>query len=133
MQVAAQDQAISWAVGSGQLELNAFLPLIAFNLLGALDLLTAANRLTADRCLRGITVRRERCREAALRSSALATVLVPVSGYHRATEVADVMRREGISLPEAAERVASLAPETVLKLLAPEIVNALGFTVTLDK
>lgn len=127
MQVAACDQAVTWAASSGQLELNAFLPLIAFNLLTVLDWLTAADRITAERCLEGVAADAERCRDAAFRSAALATVLVPFIGYHQAQAVAEWMRVHGASLQEAAKHVAGIESKTLAKWLSPDAVNALGF------
>jgi aspartate ammonia-lyase len=127
MQVVACDQAVTAAASAGQLELNAFLPLIAYNMLSALDWLAAAGRLTAERCLRGLAADETRCREAALRSAALATVLVPVIGYHQAQAVAEAMRSRRRTLQEAAEEVAGIKPEALSQLLSPEAVNALGF------
>jgi len=127
-QTAAYDQAISWAAGSGQLELNAFLPLIAVNLLEMLEMLTAADRLFQRFCLKGLRADEARCRALAEGSATLATVLVPVAGYHKATEVAILMGVEKISFEEASRRVLGLSQEQCRQLISPESVNALGFT-----
>lgn len=132
MQVAAYDQAISWAVASGQLELNAFLPLIALDLLSTIDLLSRADRLSAERCVRGIQANAAHCRDLALRSSALATVLVPLIGYHRAQEVSDLMSREGIDVVQAAGRIAGIPPEQVEKAFSPEALNSLWYNNSLE-
>ncbi|OGV69492.1 MAG: aspartate ammonia-lyase [Lentisphaerae bacterium RIFOXYB12_FULL_65_16] len=126
-QCMALDQAIALAAGAGQLELNAFLPQIAVNLLDSLDLLCGASALAADRCIRGITADRNRCRDLALRSAMMATVLVPVIGYHKAVEVAQAMRQEGLDLFAATQKVAGLPRERVAPLVEPAAVNALGF------
>ncbi len=127
MQAAALDQAIATAAGSGQLELNAFLPLITADLLEMLDLLIGACRAASDKCIGGIAANAEHCRDQALHSGALATVLLPVVGYHAATEVARVMHEEGLDLFAAAEKVAGLPRAEIEALIAPAAVNALGF------
>ena len=126
-QAAALDTAIAFAAGSGQLELNAFLPQTAANLLEILDLLIGSCRAAAERCIGGITANADRCRDLALCSAALATVLVPSIGYHAATEVARLMREEDLDLFDAASRAAGLARDDVEALITPAAVNALGF------
>lgn len=56
-QTIARDLAITLAAQGGQLELNAFLPLMAANILPAMEELTQAMRLFADRCIAGIEAR----------------------------------------------------------------------------
>lgn len=129
MQTAAHDQAIAWAAGSGQLDLNAFIPLIAVNILETVELLTGTCRLAWERCIKGIQAHQERCESLAHQSVALATVLLPLVGYHKATRIAQAMRQEGMNLFEAAKKEAGLSEEAVKSLLTPEAVNALGFVV----
>jgi aspartate ammonia-lyase len=118
---------ITMAAGSGQLELNAFLPLIADKLLGMLKNLISANRLTAEKCIRGIGVNGEHCRELVYRSPVLATVLLPEIGYHQATEITRYMREQKCDIFEAARAVAGIEKDELNRLISPEAVNALGF------
>jgi aspartate ammonia-lyase len=126
-QSAALDQAIAYAAGSGQLELNAFLPQIAANLLEMLDLLDGAVRAASKRCIADLRANVGRCRDLALRSAALATVLLPLVGYHKATEIARAMRDEDLDLFAAAAKVAGLSRDEVAARITPTAVNALGF------
>lgn len=87
-QVIANDLAITLAVQSGQLELNAFYPLIAANLLPALESMAKALRLFADKCISGIEARPEECLKHLKNSTALATVLAPLIGYEQAAVLA---------------------------------------------
>lgn len=86
-QVMAHDVAINMAASSGQLELNAFLPLIAHNLLSSLEMLARAARLLARRCVKGIEADRERCKELLDKSQVAITAFSPYLGYDRAAEV----------------------------------------------
>jgi aspartate ammonia-lyase len=129
-QVAAFDQAIAWAVGSGQLELNAFLPLIAGNMIESLEILISTNRITREKCIADIQVNVETCKKHAMSSRAITTVLVPIIGYEKATEIAFAMKNESLDFYQAAEKIAGLKKETCDKLLTPEAVNALGFKIT---
>ena len=119
--------AISLAAGSGQLELNAFLPLIADKLLSTLRNLIAANRLMSEKCIRNITANVERCRSLVFRSTALTTVLVPIIGYHKAAQIAQYMQTHKCDIFIAAQTVAQIPPGQLEKLISPHAVNALGF------
>lgn len=89
IQVIACDQAITIASASGQLELNAFLPLIAHNLFYALDLLTDGIRLFREKCIEGILADLKNCARHLESSNVLITALVPHIGYQKATWVHD--------------------------------------------
>lgn len=86
-QVISFDQAITLAAFSGQLELNAFLPLITFNLLTGLNLLI--NGITAFRayCIEGIEADAGRCMKWLEESRCLSTALAPYIGYDKAAEL----------------------------------------------
>jgi len=87
-QVMANDLAITLAVQSGQLELNAFYPLIAANLLPALESMSKALSIFAEKCILGIEARPEKCLQHLKDSTALATVLAPLLGYEQAAVLA---------------------------------------------
>ena len=87
-QVMAADMAITLAVQSGQLELNAFLPLVAANLLSSLEALAKALTLLAEKCVLGIRAVPERCLTHLDNSTALAVALVPLLGYDKAALLA---------------------------------------------
>ncbi len=101
-QIMANDQAIAYAAASGQLELNAFLPMIAHNLFGSLQLLTNAAKLLADRCVRGIEADEDRCRDLVERSFAMLTALSPYIGYEAASDLALEAQRTGKTIRQAA-------------------------------
>ena len=86
--VIAGDMAITLAAQAGQLELNAFLPLIAHHLLGNIQLLTNCVRMFADFCVKGIQADDSRCRELLEGSLTTVSALVPYVGYDQATVVA---------------------------------------------
>ncbi|RGD16406.1 hypothetical protein DW651_19655 [Subdoligranulum sp. AM23-21AC] len=76
------------AVEAGQLELNAFEPIIFFSLFQSVEMLAAAAAALTENCIRGITANEERCRELAYGGSGLATALCPYIGYKTAAEIA---------------------------------------------
>ena len=87
-QVIGNDLTVTMAAASGQLQLNAFEPLIAYNILNSLNLLTNAMRNFASRCVCGIEANVEVCLQHVSNSSGLATALVPSIGYEKAAEIA---------------------------------------------
>lgn len=83
-QVMGNDQIITLAAASGQLELNAFMPLIAHNLLQSLDLLINAVNIFNEKCVQGIKPDEERCRLWLEQSHSFITALTPHLGYDAA-------------------------------------------------
>jgi len=92
IQVAAQvignDTVIAVAGQGGYFELNLMLPIIAYNLLQSIRLLTSAASLLMEKCVSGITANEKKCAANVERSLALSTFLVPKIGYDKASEVA---------------------------------------------
>lgn len=86
-QAMAADMAVTLGVQAGQLELNAFLPMIGDNLLTMTEMLTNAMRQLRTRCITGIAADAERCRENLEHSTADAAALVPKLGYEAATRL----------------------------------------------
>ena len=80
-QVIGNNHAVSLAAEAGQMELNVMTPLIAFDLLWSIELLTNAVRMFRVDCIEGIVVDEKRCTELLENSHALATVLNPYIGY----------------------------------------------------
>ena len=113
------DLGVSLASAAGQLELNVMMPLMAENLIESIDLLTAACRQLALKCVDGISADAERCRAYAHRSMGLATALAPEIGYLAAAEVAKRALAGGISIAEALEAGGQFRPEALARLLDP--------------
>ncbi|MDO5410494.1 MAG: aspartate ammonia-lyase [Lachnospiraceae bacterium] len=88
IQVMANDTAITFSAASGQLELNAFLPLIADRLLESLQLLINGIRIFREKAIRTLVVNPQNCRKHLEHSPVLVTALVPVIGYDKAAALA---------------------------------------------
>lgn len=101
-QVMCFDQAIAMAAASGQLELNAFLPLIAFNILNSLEILTNAVKILTIRCINGIQADEKRCQHWLEESLCKVTALVPYIGYEEAAELYKQAARERKTIGELA-------------------------------
>jgi aspartate ammonia-lyase len=87
-QAIGNDLTVTMAAEAGQLELNVFEPIIAFNLFQTMDMLLRAMRILKDRCITGITANRERCAQLVRMSAGIVTVLVPYLGYDEAAAIA---------------------------------------------
>ena len=86
--IAGGDGTITMAAEAGQLELNAFEPVVFFTLFLDLDSLREAVRTFTDNCVSGITANRERCRQLVEESVGIVTALCPAIGYQRAASLA---------------------------------------------
>jgi fumarate hydratase class II len=101
-QVIGNDTAITIGGMSGQFELNAYVPLIARNLLQSIHLLASASRLLAELCVDGIEANREQCERYAELTLSAVTALNPYIGYDKATEIVQEAASSGRSLREVA-------------------------------
>jgi len=99
-QVVGNDASVALGGLSGNFELNVMMPVIAYNLLQSIEILANVSRLFADRCIDGITARRERCAELVEKSLALVTSLAPKIGYDRAAEIAKESWKTGRTVRE---------------------------------
>jgi len=101
-QVIGNDVTITMAAEAGQLELNAFEPIIGFNLFQSLQVLERAMDVLRARCVDGITANAEVCRAHVERSTGLVTALVPFIGYEAAARLAQEALRTGRTVRELA-------------------------------
>jgi len=117
--VVGSDAAVALAGQAGQLEINVMTPLVAFELLFSLQVLTAAVVVFTERCVRGIEADEENCRRWGERSLGLATALNPVIGYDAAAEVAKEAHRTGRSVPEVVLERGILTADELAEQLDP--------------
>jgi aspartate ammonia-lyase len=87
-QVVGNDLVVTMAAEAGQLQLNVFEPVIAFNIFQSVEMLTQAAIVLRERCILGIHANRDHIRTMLERSIGIVTALVPYIGYDRATAVA---------------------------------------------
>jgi len=102
VQVMGNDTAIAIAGSQGNFELNVFKPVIIFNFLHSVDLLTDASARFREFCVEGIEANRSRIAELVARSLMLVTALAPHIGYDRAAEIAKKAHAGGLTLRDAA-------------------------------
>src|SRR4051812_39006559 len=103
-QVVGCDTTVSMAAEHGQLELNVMMPVIAFNVLLSMRILTNAVKVLSEKCVKGIEANEEMCAYWVERSAALATALMPHIGYAKAAELSKKSVKEGVLIREMVKR-----------------------------
>jgi Aspartate ammonia-lyase len=126
IKVLGNDAIIAQAVSAGHLELNAFIPLIAYTLLESIGLLTRVTEKAATHCIPWIEADEQRIRSNFERSNALLTALLPALGYSRAEALGEHMREKGLDIWEANQRLKLLDEAALQELMVPENLLKLG-------
>ena len=103
-QIIGNDATITVCGQGGQFQLNTMMPVMAYNLMQSISLISASAAAFADKCISGIEANRKVCRENVEKSLYLATVLAPMIGYDKAAALAEKAYRSGISIREAASQ-----------------------------
>jgi aspartate ammonia-lyase len=103
-QVVGNDACVSVSAEHGQLELNVMMPVIAYNVLLSMKILTNAASVLESKCVRGIEANREMCEYWVERSAALATALAPQIGYARAAELSKQSVKENVLIRDLVKR-----------------------------
>ena len=118
--IIGNDMTVTMAAEGGQLELNAFEPIIFYCLFQSIGTLTYAVHTFVDNCVTGITANEERCRELVESSVGVITALTPHIGYERAAEVAKLAHREDLTLRESCLRLGYMTAEAFDAAYRPE-------------
>jgi aspartate ammonia-lyase len=125
-QVIGCDTTVAIASEHGQLELNVMMPVIAFNVLLSMRILTNAATVLADKCVKGIEANREMCSYWVERSAALATALAPQIGYAKAAEISKQSVKEGVLIREMVKRDKVLPENEVDEVLDLKKMTEIG-------
>jgi fumarate hydratase class II len=116
-QVIGHDSTIAWACAGGNFELNTMMPVIAFDLLDSIELLSICTRNFAVRCVAEISANIDRAASFVEQSGAMATLLVPEIGYDRAAAIAKEAMSSGRTVREVAMETAGLSASRIEELL----------------
>jgi aspartate ammonia-lyase len=122
-EVIGNDVTVSFAAEAGQLQLNAFEPIIAHSLFKGLKHLHNGCLTLADKCVKGITANREHLRRLVEHSIGIVTALNPYIGYERATAVAKEAHETGKSVYELVLSKGWLSKEQLDDFLKPEVLT----------
>ncbi len=123
----SNDVAMNFAVSSGNLELNAFLPLIQHTLYESFDVLMLAVE-SLNTCVKDLEAVKERCQHNLKKSKILLTSLVPILGYKKVAEIIEESERTGTSL-EKVLKAHDVPSELIKRALSAKEMIALGFLI----
>jgi fumarate hydratase class II len=119
-QVIGNDATITIAGQSGNFQLNVMLPLVAFNLLQSIEILSNVSRLLADKAIAGFTVNQENINSALAKNPILVTALNTVIGYELGAKIAKTAYAEGRAVIDVAVELTDLSRTELEKLLDPK-------------
>ncbi len=118
-QVIGNDVTVTIGGQAGNFELIVMLPVMAYNLLQSIELLSTASENFAAKCVEGITADEQRCRDSIEQSLAMCTALVPEIGYEAAAAIAKEAYRTGKTVREVARERKILPEGRLNELLDP--------------
>ncbi len=119
-QIMGNDLTISMSVQSGQLELNAFYPVLIYNLYQSINILSNGVDTFINNCVLGIEPNVKRCKELVEGSIGIVTALAPVLGYEKAAAIAKKALYTGKQVKEVAEEESELSSSEIVSLLNVE-------------
>ncbi|HUD02336.1 MAG TPA: class II fumarate hydratase, partial [Rhabdochlamydiaceae bacterium] len=120
VQIMGNDAAITIAGSMGNFELNVFKPVIIYNLLQSIRLLSDVAKNFHDKCLVGIKPNLKKIKEHLESSLMLATALNPVIGYDKAAKVVQKAYKEGLTLKQAALKLGYLTSKQFDQIVDPK-------------
>ena len=116
-QAIGYDAAIAWSCAAGNFELNTMMPLIAFDLLDSIEILSSGSRNFAVRCVADITADPIRAGALVEQSSAMATLLTPEIGYDKAAAIVKEALAKGCTVREIAIEKSGLSRDQIDRLI----------------
>ena len=119
--IKGHDVVISNVAGSGNLELNAFTPLLAHLFLKSLIMMRDMLRNLSQKCISGIKANKDRCKENLLRSSAIAATLINRFGYEKISEIVKEAYLQNISFSQLLKEKNIIQEKELIELLQREI------------
>jgi aspartate ammonia-lyase len=124
----SNDVLVSSLSGQGSLELNAYLPVIGLAIIESINLLISCNNSLLHNLFEGLTVNKAAGYIAFIYSPSVATALSPHIGYHKAAEIASLMKEKGIDIFEANSIMKVLDDTKIRTILQPCNLLKLGFS-----
>jgi len=119
-QVIGNDLAVTMAAEHGQLQLNAFEPVIIYNILSSLRMMTNACNMLTERCIRGITANVEYCESMVRDSIGIVTAFSPFIGYEKSSALAKEALMKGGSVLDLIVQESLLSPSKIEEIMKPK-------------
>ena len=121
--VIGNDLTITMAAEAGQLELNAFEPVLFYNLFESIETLTNGISTFIDNCITGITANEDRCEELLEHSIVTVTALCPYIGYKEASDIAKESILSGKLVSQIVREKGLLSQEELETILDPSLMT----------
>ncbi len=125
-QVIGNHATITVAGQSGNFQLNVMLPVIAYNLIQSLELLSNASRLLADKAINKFTINRDRIEQALDRNPILVTSLNTLIGYEKAAQIAKAAYAQQRPIIDMAAQMTDIPIDKLKRLLDPKVLTRGG-------
>ena len=122
--VIGHDTTITMAAEAGQMELNAFEPVLFYNIFESIETLTGAVNTLTNNCVTGITANENECRSYVEHSVGISTALCPYIGYKKSAEIAKLSLKTGRTVKEIV-----LSEKLLSENQLNEILNPVNLTV----
>lgn len=117
--IAGHDMTITMAAEAGQMELNAFEPVVFYNLFESIETLEGAVKTLVDNCIVGITANREHCKQLMESSVGITTALCPYLGYKVSAQIAKRALKENRTVRDIVLTEHFMTEEQLDKVLNP--------------
>ncbi len=125
-QALGNDTAVATAAEAGQLELNVMMPVMAHNLVFAMEILSNASRVFAERCIDGIEADEAQCAYWLERSPAIVTALAPKLGYAEAAKLAKEAVAKNLTVRELVVEKGILSTQELDEVLDLRAMTEIG-------
>lgn len=119
-QVIGNDLTVSLAAKAGQFELNVMEPVLVYNIIQSIEILTNVLKNFREKCIDGITANKDRCRDMVERSVGLITALVPYIGYEEASKLAKEVLTSNKTVKEIISQKKLLDEKDLENILDPK-------------
>jgi aspartate ammonia-lyase len=126
--IAGADLTVTMAAEGGQLQLNAFAPVIAHSLLQSIMWLTKACRVLREHCVDGIQANRSRLQAMVSSSVGVVTALTPYIGYSAAAQIAKTALQTGRSVADLVLEAQLMSVQDISVVLSPSRLSGLQKT-----
>lgn len=120
-QIMGNHTTMTIAGSQGHFELNVYKPVMAYNMLQSIQIMSDSCMAFTDKCVIGITANEDRISELLSRSLMLVTALAPTIGYDNATKVAKTAHKNGTTLREEAVKLGFVTEKEFDKVVRPEL------------
>ncbi len=122
-QIIALDSAVTMAGSAGHLQMNAYKPLIGFNLLESIELLTNACKSSRISMVKNMKANIDQITNNVQQSLMLVTSLTPTIGYEKASKIAHYAHKKNITLREAAQTLGYISEEMFDEIVNPDLMT----------